>query len=478
MTTYDTLSAFYRNVQRLGANTPLPTDAAAQLKIMAEGVDAARAGQVGFGWTLNSALAQITGTVDATTSVASMTYGFITGSSLTAGGLDYLVSPTGGNPNNLNSDYYKAFSLENRYINFAVNLAKVGEGKAAFAAEYGAGSIFQTFVQAYQKLFGVTKTQQDAVDLLSADVPDGHGGTYTRGEYFAAIGHDGGNGIGTKAAMVGWLLAEAVKADLGPYAAANANFLRDVAGDGFTHQTADFLGSYRPGGPYAPGGTDDPGLPGERAKFEHDWDVGIGKTGPNVHALATDGDDVLSSLAGVDTGLDIGRTVFAGGGNDVIAIGNGLMSGHIDAGDGNDTVIVFKLDGKVTTGAGHDVVEIEGLGPLHNNGFVPGVVPMAIITDFAKGFDSVEFTGGLGVGAKIDLVLPAVIGLKLDDALTYVSSVTAARTNSVFEFNGDTYVYHQNDTAGLDMADGLVMLAGVTGLTVGNGASLGDLHFG
>ncbi|MDB5455149.1 MAG: hypothetical protein JWP92_734, partial [Caulobacter sp.] len=458
MTTYDTLSAFYRNVQRLGANTPLPTDAAAQLKMMADGVDAARAGQVGFGWTLDSALAQISGTVDATTSVASMAYGFITGSSLTAGGLDYLVSPTGGNPNNLNSDYYKAFSLENRYINFAVNLAKFGEGKAMFAAEYGDGSIFQTFVQAYQKLFNVTKTQADAFDLLAAAVPDGHGGTYTRGEYFAAIGQDGGNGVGTKAAMIGWLLAEAVKADAGPYAAANANFLRDVAGDGFTHQTADFLGSYRPGGPYAPGGTDDPGLPGERAKFEHDWNVGVAKDGPNsdIHALATDGNDVLSSPAGVDTGLDVGRTVFAGGGNDIIAVNNGLMQGHIDAGSGNDTVIVFKLDGQITTGTGHDVIEIEGFGPLHNNGFVPGVIPAAIITDFAKGFDNVEFTGDLGAGAKVDLVLPAVIGIKLDDVLTYVSSVTAANKNSVFEWNGDTYVYHQNDKAGLDMADGLV----------------------
>ena len=228
VTTLDTLSALYRNVQRMAPSAALPSDAAAQLKIMADGIDAARDGQVGLGWTLNSALAQIIDTARATTSVASMTYGFITDTSLTAAGLTYLVSPTGGNPNNLNSDYYKGFSLENRYINFAVNLATVGEGKVDFAAEYGDGSIFEAFVHAYQKLFGVTKTLQDAFDILDADVPDGRGGVFTRGEYFATIGHDGGNGIGTKAAMVGWLLAEAVKAGVGPYAVANQNYLRGV----------------------------------------------------------------------------------------------------------------------------------------------------------------------------------------------------------------------------------------------------------
>jgi hypothetical protein len=481
VTTYDTLSSIFRNVQRISVSTPLDADMALVLKIMADGMDNGREGRDGANWTPSSALTVLLNTADATTSVASLTYGFITGSSLTAGGLDYLVSATGGNPNNLNSDYYKGFSLENRYINFAVNLAKFGEGKAAFAAEYGDGSIFQTFVQAYQKLFGVTKTQQDAVDLLSAQVPDGHGGTYTRGEYFAAIGQDGGDGVGTKAAMVGWLLAEAAKADLGPYATANTNFLRDLAGDGFTHQTGNFLDSYKPGGPYAPGGTDDPGLPGERAKIQHDWNVGVAKDGPNsdIHALATEGNDIIGSLAGVAGGLDVGKTVATGGGNDTIFIDNGPMSGHIDAGSGNDVIMVGVLDGRVTTGAGHDSIEVEGFGPLHNNGVVPDIIPTAIVTDFAKGFDALGFSSSLGAGAKVDLVLAAVIGIKLEQVLTYVSSLTAANSNSVFEWNGDTYVHHQNDKAGLDAADGLVTLVGVTGLTIGNGPNQGgDLHFG
>ncbi len=480
MTTLDTLSALYRNVQRMAPSAALPSDAAAQLKIMADGIDAARDGQVGLGWTLNSALVQIIDSARATTSVASMTYGFITDTSLTAAGLNYLVSPTGGNPNNLNSEYYKGFSLENRYINFAVNLATVGEGKVDFAAEYGDGSIFQAFVHAYQKLFGVTKTLQDAFDILDADVPDGRGGVFTRGEYFAAIGHDGGNGIGTKAAMVGWLLAEAVKAGIGPYAVANQNYLRDVAGDGAPHQVEDFFVTYRPGGAYAPVGVDDPGLPGVRAKFEHDWNVGVSKDGPvsDVHAIATEGNDLISSLPGVDAGLDAGRTIFTGGGNDIIAVTNGLTSGHIDSGAGNDTILIFKADGQITTGEGYDSIEIEGFGPLHNHGIVPDIIPTAIVTDFAKGFDTVHFLPSLGGATKVDLVLPAVVGIKLEQVLTYVASVTAANSNSVFEWNGATYVYHQNDNAALDMADGLVMLAGVTGLQVANAGGVGDLVFG
>ena len=105
--------------------------------------------------------------------------------------MDFLVSPTGPNGNNLNSAYYQSFNLENRYINFAVNLGKLGEGKIQFEAAYGG---------------------------------------------------DGATGIGTKAAMVGWLLAEAVKADTGMYARANDAFLIDLA-DG-ANFAVDLVGLY------------------------------------------------------------------------------------------------------------------------------------------------------------------------------------------------------------------------------------------
>ena len=63
-----------------------------------------------------------------------------------------------------------------------------------------------------------------------------------RDAYFASYGQDGLNGIGTKAAMVGWLLAEAEKSDLGLYAKADAAFLTDLA-DGAGYNV-DLVGVY------------------------------------------------------------------------------------------------------------------------------------------------------------------------------------------------------------------------------------------
>jgi len=73
-----------------------------------------------------TALPQIVREAASTSSVATLSYQFFTGSTPSAAGMDYLLSPKGINSNNLNSDYYQSFSLENRYINFSVNLGKFG----------------------------------------------------------------------------------------------------------------------------------------------------------------------------------------------------------------------------------------------------------------------------------------------------------------------------------------------------------------
>jgi Ca2+-binding RTX toxin-like protein len=167
----------------------------------------------------------------ATTSVATLAYQFFTGQIPSQGGVDYLVSPTGPNANNLNSAYYQSFNLENRYINFAVNLGKLGEGKEAFLAKYGALSLFDATREAYKTIFGSTPTDTKIHALID-----------TRANYFASYGGDGVNGQGTKAAMVGWLLAEAAKADVGMYAKSNDAFLADLA-DGAAF-AIDLIGVY------------------------------------------------------------------------------------------------------------------------------------------------------------------------------------------------------------------------------------------
>lgn len=168
--------------------------------------------------TLTSAVATLVKSAGQTTSVATLSYLFFTGKIPGDAGMDYLVSPEGPNGNNLNSGYYQAFNLENRFINFAVNLGGSGEGRAQFEAKYGALSLLEATREAYKTIFGVAPSDAKTHALI-----DG------REAYFASYGGDGSTGLGTKAAMVGWLLAEAVKADVGVMARSNDAWLADVS---------------------------------------------------------------------------------------------------------------------------------------------------------------------------------------------------------------------------------------------------------
>ncbi|UAL11989.1 hypothetical protein [Caulobacter segnis] len=179
--------------------------------------------------TGGQAIGEIIKAAGATTSVATLSYEFFTGTVPSQGGVDYLVSPTGPNGNNLNSAYYQGFNLENRYINFAVNLGKIGEGKEAFTAKYGGLSLFDATREAYKTIFGAAPTDAKIHAMID-----------TRADYFAVYGGDGPNGVGTKAAMVGWLLAEAQKADLGVMVRSNDAWLTDLA-DGSAPFAIDIL---------------------------------------------------------------------------------------------------------------------------------------------------------------------------------------------------------------------------------------------
>lgn len=181
--------------------------------------------------TKAQALSEIYKLADATTTVANLAYQFFTGKTPSSAGLDYLVAPDGSNPNNLNSAYYQSFNIENRYINFSVNLGKLGEGKATFAAKYGNLNLFDATREAYKTIFGGTPTDAKIHTLIDSRV-----------DYFASYGGDGASGIGTKAAMVGWLLAEAAKADVGMYALSSNAYLERL-GSGVA-SSFDLVGVY------------------------------------------------------------------------------------------------------------------------------------------------------------------------------------------------------------------------------------------
>ena len=181
--------------------------------------------------TSAQAIAEIVKAATATTSVATLSYQFFTGKIPTQVGIDFLISPTGPNTTNLNSAYYAQFDTINRYINFAVNLGKNGEGKESFLTNYGALSLFEATKKAYGVIFGATPTDAKVHALID-----------TRVDYLAYYGGDGANGIGTKAAMVGFLLAAAATEHVGMYAKANDAFLGDLA-DGATF-AVDLVGVY------------------------------------------------------------------------------------------------------------------------------------------------------------------------------------------------------------------------------------------
>ena len=174
-------------------------------------------------------LKEVVDQADATTSVASLTYQFFTGKVPTKGGIEFLIAPDGGNAANLNSAYYAQFNTVNRYINFAVNLGKNGEAKDSFAASYAGLSLFDATRKAYAAIFGGTPSDAKVHALIDDRV-----------DYLASYGGDGATGIGTKAAMVGFLLAAAATENLGVMARSNDAWLADLA-DGAAPFAVDIL---------------------------------------------------------------------------------------------------------------------------------------------------------------------------------------------------------------------------------------------
>ncbi|MBO9544000.1 M10 family metallopeptidase C-terminal domain-containing protein [Caulobacter sp.] len=342
MATLQVLETAYSDVSRIKFSN-IPTADLAKLQTLASQVDAATL-------SLADAQAEIGKMVATTTSVATLSYAFFAGYTPKMSGIDYLVSPTGGNANNLNAAYYQSFNSDNRYINFAVNLGKNGEGAARFSAAYGGLSMADATAKAYAEIFGFTPSAAKVDELLNSQVPNGLGGTYTRAEYFAAYGGDGAGGIGAKAAMVGWLLSAAAKEDIGSYAKANDAFLADLANDGQAVFFTDLLGTYGQQPTYAAGAT-----------------IAV-TANQSVAPDATD--STLRSTANNDTvtGADLNGSVVVAGGHDTVTF-SGAVSGYIDGGDGNDTITVAQLNaavdvlggapnGKISGGAGNDVITV------------------------------------------------------------------------------------------------------------------------
>jgi len=195
-------------------------------------------------------LSQILNGADSTTALAVLSYQFFTGKSPTAAGLDYLVN-SATNLSDLNDAYYSKFSLENRYINFAANLGVQGEGASAFSAKYGAMSFGDYVASIYQTIIGSSYATAVGVDSAKA-IAD----IVSRKDAILATATSAGMitpnmtaaqiDIALKAATAGYLLAEAIKADIGLYAAAANNFMVALAQGNAVYNT-DITYTYAPG---------------------------------------------------------------------------------------------------------------------------------------------------------------------------------------------------------------------------------------
>jgi len=404
--TLQTLKTWYGNVMRSdyahipAAHQTLLTDLSAQVQ----------AGTL----TLSAAQSQVIGLAAGTTSVASLTYSFFTGGLPSEGGFDFLVAAGGPNANSLNSAYYQSFNTENRYINFAVNLGKVGEGQARFSADYGALSLTDTLVKAYTAIFGSTPDAAKIDAILNAKVSNGAGVDYTRADYFASYGGDGLNGLGTKAALIGWLMAEAVKADVGVYAKANDAFLADLADDGVAAFRSGLLSAY--GDPPA-------ATPGATLTVAGDKSISPTATDPTLKSTA--GDDTITGTVG----LGGAYTLDAGAGRDTISL-TGTIYGQVQTSDGHDTITLGDLG--VTTAT-------------------LGVPSVAGSVKLIGGGDTVTLKGGMAQGTSVTAAGTANV--------LHIDNGGAALEGTISGFQ-TVYLHSGGIPAGLTGASVIYSLAG------------------
>jgi len=194
-------------------------------------------------------LSYVLNSADDTTAVALLTYQFFTGKSPTKAGVDYLVH-SDANPSDLSDAYYAKFNIENRYINFAANLGVNGDGAKDFAAKYGAMSFGDYVASIYETIIGATYAKAAGVDVAAAVA-------YLVGTKDAvlATARDAGMitpnmtsaqvDLAVKAAMAGLVMAAAVKADIGIYAASANNVMLAMA-QGKATYGADLVTTYGP----------------------------------------------------------------------------------------------------------------------------------------------------------------------------------------------------------------------------------------
>ena len=272
---------------------------------------------------------------DSTTAVAVLSYQFFTGKSPSAAGLTYLVN-SATNTADLNDPYYSKFSLENRYINFAANLGVAGEGATAFATKYGSMSYSDYVASIYQTIVGSSYATAAGIDPAAAIAS-----IISRKDAILATAQSAGMipanataaqiDIALKAATAGYLMGEAIKADVGLYAAAADNFMIALA-QGTAVYNTDITFTYKPSYDTAAHGT---GHAIDRAPTDLPTSTGTvtQPTGPQS-ALTAGVDHIIGTAA--DNAYTATDATFS-------------ASDFLDGGAGNDTLTITGATGGTYT---------------------------------------------------------------------------------------------------------------------------------
>jgi hypothetical protein len=187
------------------------------------------------------AIANVTAFAQDKTDVALATYQFFSGATPTLAGLSFLVHG-GGNANDLSSAFYAGFNKENRYYNFAINLAldPASANSAAFAASYGSLTFAQAVQVAYENIVGTAVVGAAGAAAAIASITASQ-------SFFQSIAASrattSNQDLATKAIMIGYILEEAQKADVGVYAKGIDQFDSALAQTG-TALTGNLLVNY------------------------------------------------------------------------------------------------------------------------------------------------------------------------------------------------------------------------------------------
>ena len=458
--TYDQLVQAYTAV-----HDGVGPDAATQATFQIQAVQSAN-GQL----TDAQLLSNIVNSADNSTALAVLAYQFFTGKSPTKAGLDYLVNSS-VNAADLNDAYYAKFNLENRYINFAANLGVQGEGAASFAAKYGPLSFSDYVASIYQTIVGASYATAAGIDPAAAIAS-----IIARKDAILATAQSAGMippnatatqiDIAVKAATAGYLLGEAIKADVGLYAAAANNFMVAVVQGTATYNT-DITLSYQPSvntPAHGTGHTLDnapPVLPAPAPPTQP-----TPPTGPTAvaHAFtlttAADtftGESLVDTFTGTDTTFNAGDVLNGAGGNDTLTINAasfGLYTAPSFSNVSNiETVNIssgFAVNSDVSAATGVQTLNVTATGALGFSSTVKAAAATDInLTVTNLGTAHITLDGGKNVTLNITGSTDGGVGggyVNLGDtsaptgAVTVNATTTGAVTGGAISVIGGTTV--------------------------------------